>query len=83
MSLAAVESCPVFCRSHANEAFESSGKVALVRESGGRSNRCQRRIGRIEGAAGMFDAKLTNIFSNSTAVELAKFARQMHRMYAY
>ena len=31
----------------------------------------------------MFDAKLTNVLSNGTAVELPEFTREMHGMYAY
>ena len=57
--------------------------MTLVGKPSGRSNCCQRSIGNAELTAGMFDAKLTNVLSNGTAVELPEFTRQMNGMYAH
>ena len=57
--------------------------MALIRKPGGRTNRCQGNIGRTERTTGLLDAKLTNVLSDSTMVELAEFAREMDGVNAY
>src|SRR2546421_10337028 len=65
--------CPtVLSRSHIHKAFEGSRKVTLVGKPGVRSNRCQRNIRRTKLAAGVFDAKLTNVFSDGTTTKPAE-----------
>jgi len=55
--------------------------MSLMREAGRQSNFNKRHIRQGELAAGMMNAKSTEIFPQSTSIEPAKFTRQMNRMY--
>jgi len=82
MILASGKGLTVLSWSHFHKAFEGSGKVTLVGKPGARSDRCQGGIGRTKLVAGVFDAKLTNVFSDGTTIKPTESAGQMNRMYA-
>ena len=82
MRLASGKGPAVLSRSHMHKAFEGSGKVTLVGKPSRRSDRGQRNIGRTELVAGVLDAKLANVLSDSTTTKPAESAGQINRMYA-
>src|SRR5205814_10085820 len=72
MGLTSAKGVAVLGGSHFHKAFEGSGKVTLVGEPRGRSNRCQGSIGRTKLVARVFDAKLANILSDTTTTKPAE-----------
>ena len=72
----------ILARRQPCEFFECSRKVALVEKSCGKRDVSKWSVGSGNLSAGDFDAPLANIFADGAAVESAKFAGEMNRMYA-
>ena len=74
--------CAVSGGRHSDKTFEGSREVALIGKPDAGRNRGQRLVGGVQSSAGLFDAQMTNVFSDSAAVKPAELASQVDRVNA-